>query len=340
MGPILLALVLAPSRPLLVAHVMPWFSTKARSGAWGWHWTMNKTDAEHGQLASHYKPIGGAYDSSDPAVVERQLKTMKAAGFDGVLADWYGVDDVYDYAFVHKCTKLLFDKAEKLGLKVGVVYEDQTVPNIIRQGKAKVGEEVAVVQRAMRWLEADAFKRPNYLRWRGRPVFAVFGPQAVTTDAAWSTVLGGMTSKPVFLTLHHLKFGSEGGYGWPLPQWGASRSWTELSSYYERQEAWKVSMAVAYPRFKDYYRAAGVSDGYPEIPDDNGSTFKRTLDLAVKSGSPFIQVATWNDWGEGTQIEPSVEFGFRDLVAVLGLRKKLEPGFVGSEAEIRSAWGR
>src|SRR4051812_7107193 len=27
-------------RPLILAHYMPWFESKATSGTWGWHWTM------------------------------------------------------------------------------------------------------------------------------------------------------------------------------------------------------------------------------------------------------------------------------------------------------------
>jgi len=26
----------------------------------------------------------------------------------------------------------------------------------------------------------------------------------------------------------------------------------------------------------------------------------------------MVQIATWNDWGEGTGIEPTAEFGYRD----------------------------
>lgn len=34
----------------------------------------------------------------------------------------------------------------------------------------------------------------------------------------------------------------------------------------------------------------------------------------------MVQIATWNDWGEGTGIEPTVEFGNRDLLTIQRLR--------------------
>jgi hypothetical protein len=49
-----------------------------------------------------------------------------------------------------------------------------------------------------------------------------------------------------------------------------------------------------------------------------------------------IQISTWNDWGEGTVIEPSTEFGYRDLEVVQRLRRQfIEPGFPGKPEDLR-----
>lgn len=53
-----------------------------------------------------------------------------------------------------------------------------------------------------------------------------------------------------------------------------------------------------------------------------------TLEQALRSKASLIQIATWNDWGEGTIIEPSVEFGYRDLQTTQRLRRQhIEPRF-------------
>ena len=99
-------------RKLLLAHYMPWYQAKPFSSAWGWHWTMNKfnPDAKQAgdssetakrQIASHFYPLIGPYDSADPAVLECQLLQMKLAGIDGVIVDWYGLTDLHDYAALH-----------------------------------------------------------------------------------------------------------------------------------------------------------------------------------------------------------------------------------------------
>jgi hypothetical protein len=53
----------------------------------------------------------------------------------------------------------------------------------------------------------------------------------------------------------------------------------------------------------------------------------------LKGAAPIVQLVTWNDWGEGTQIEPSREFGYRDLVATQRLRKQFWTPKVGFSPE-------
>ena len=71
---------------------MPWFSAPPISPQWGWHWTMNRYHPDqltNGQpeIASHYTPLIGLYDSSDPDVLRCQVMQMKLAGIDGIAVD-------------------------------------------------------------------------------------------------------------------------------------------------------------------------------------------------------------------------------------------------------------
>jgi hypothetical protein len=44
-----------------------------------------------------------------------------------------------------------------------------------------------------------------------------------------------------------------------------------------------------------------------------------TLSRAWTNNSALVQIITWNDFGEGTTIEPTKEYGFRDLYLVQDL---------------------
>src|SRR5262249_21247323 len=122
--------------PLVLAHYMPWFEGRPDSPSWGWHWTMNAFNPEkvtdgRRSIASHYYPLIGPYDSGSPAVLEYHLLLMKLAGIDGVIADWYGLTDHFDYAVIHRNTVALVKAAGKLGSMFAVCYEEQTGPKLV-----------------------------------------------------------------------------------------------------------------------------------------------------------------------------------------------------------------
>jgi hypothetical protein len=97
-------------------------------------------------------------------------------------------------------------------------------------------------------------------------------------------------------------------------------------------------MPVAFPRFHDIYAEARVQASWGRIPVDEGHTWVTTLRRALTSRAPRVQLATWNDWGEGTAIEPSIEFGYRDPEVVQRLRRELvERDFSGKPEDLRLA---
>lgn len=330
----------ASSKPLILAHYMPWFAAPPVSKEWGWHWTMGKLDPSQSvggrqQAASHYRPLIGLYDSGDPLAVECQVQLMKLAGIDGLLADWYGTIDHYDYAVNNRNTLLAFQKAKRAGLRFGLVYEDQTVTQLIKGGKFRAEDAVTEGAKLMGWVDRTWFHDPAYLRFDGKPLFLVFGPQYYKSDD-WTKMFAGLATKPAFFTLHHRREPAMGAYDWPLPGGGTEGCLKERAAFFDRAKGWPTFISAAYPRFHDFYKEAGIGASYGIVDDLGGKTYESTLTSAIQSGAPFVQLATWNDWGEGTVIEPSVEFGYRDLEATQRLRKRLvSPSFPYTAADLR-----
>ena len=102
------------AKPVMV-YYMPWYAAKPVTSEWGWHWTMDHFDPDkinasgEREIASWYYPLIGPYDSGDPAVLEYHVLLMRLAGIDGVIVDWYGSADYYDYATVSRHTAKLFE---------------------------------------------------------------------------------------------------------------------------------------------------------------------------------------------------------------------------------------
>ncbi len=56
----------------------------------------------------------------------------------------------------------------------------------------------------------------------------------------------------------------------------------------------------------------GTNDGktqFPVVPRDDGDTFTRGWDIAQNSNPYGIIVGTWNEYYEGTSIEPAESYG-------------------------------
>jgi len=318
---------LAVSHPLILAHYMPWFQSKPVSGQWGWHWTMNRYNPDNGELASQFHPLIGPYDSSDPDALEYQTLEMKIAGIDGVLIDWYGVKDMYDYRSNNRNTDKMTVACSKAGLKYAVVMEDAIVPGLVKAGKSTADD---YANSAITWLQSGWFQQPGYLQWHGKPLLLIFGPQYYKEPD-----LQRFFGETSLFTLLGRKDGAVGAFDWPEPQVGDEKSWKQVDLFYDRAKSWPSFIPVAYPRFEDIYKQAGIHDSYGEIKDQEGQTFQKLLDRAHRSGAPFVQIATWNDWGEGTQIEPSKEFGYRDLEVLQRDRRNDDPSFPYREDDLR-----
>jgi acetyl esterase/lipase len=288
---------------------MPWYATKDVSGAWGWHWTMNHFDPEQKKwddqrkIASHDYPLIGPYDSGDDHALECHALLMKIAGLDGVVIDWYGTSDLNDHAMNHRNTQKFIPWLKKAGLSFAVCYEDQAVKSL------KNGEDVKQAEKDLKWAEEHFFADPGYVKQDGRPVLLVFGPQHLK----WKFDL---SSKQLVFGLAHLgkENGLDGAFAWPPVTGGKSLSpeqWKkELGLIYSQKSPF---IATAFPGFKDIYQQAGVHASYGSIASRAGLTLSESLAQALESKAALIQIATWNDYGEGTMIEPTRNHGFRHL---------------------------
>lgn len=327
---------------LLLTHYMPWFMSKPHSGQWGWHWTMGHYNPDHQvkgrrDAASHYQPLIGLYDSGDPDALQCQVLLMKLAGIDGAIIDWYGSDDFLDYGINHRNTQRFISYLEKAGLKFAICWEDQTVPKLIAAKKFPESDAVTYSQRLMQWMQGDFFSSAAYVKIENRPVLLTFG-SPYYTDAQWNRIFSVLPQQPLYFTesVRRATTAAVGGFDWPLPAGGTTQALKEQDGFYIRTKDWPFYITAAFPRFRDMYAEAGVSKSWGAIEDCDGRTYQETLTRALQSKASIVQAVTWNDWGEGTQIEPSVEFGYRDLEVTQKLRRKyLQPSFAHTASDLR-----
>jgi hypothetical protein len=190
-----------------MAHYMPWYQSQPYRGYWGWHWNMNHFTPPS-TYASHYQSLFGLYDSSDPHVLASQALLMKFGGIDGVIADWYGIANFWDYGLIRDAMNKFVPYIKDANLEFSICYEDATVGNMLNNGyfnPATRAMAVAHGQQVMQWLQTNYFTDPAYTKIDvNRPVLFCFGPQFFT-DSEWTTLFSGLdpNHKPHFFPLQY-----------------------------------------------------------------------------------------------------------------------------------------
>jgi Glycosyl hydrolase family 99 len=335
----------AASKPVMV-YYMPWFTAKPYCDSWGWHWTMNHFNPDtmnasgERQIASWYYPLIGPYDSSDPALLEYHVLLMKLAGIDGVIVDWYGSANFLDYGINNQATVKLFQFTRKAGLKFSICYEDQTIQHMIDGNYLATNDAIFHAQREMLYLQTNFFSDASYLRLKGRPVLLNFGPQHFMVSSNWEDIFSVLvaTNQPAFFTEDNRLPVGMGAFSWP-PMWmsqvpgtGGVLSGAALKGYLvdfdQKAATWPAFISSAFPRFHDIYQRAGVRNYWGYLGDHHGDTLRETLSRGMTNSSAIVQVVTWNDFGEGSMVEPTQEYGYRDLGIIQDFRRQyLESGF-------------
>jgi len=329
------------NKPLIMVHYMPWFQTSSTSGYWGWHWTMNHFNPDKidqngkREIASHYYPLTGPYDSQDKDILEYHVLLMKISGIDGVLVDWYGNENYNDYGIINTSTNATFNYIKKAKLSFAIVYEDQTIKNMISSGHINSSDAINYGRNAINYLQSTWFNTESYLKIDNRPVLLNFGPQYFTNGSDWITLFSNLTVTPLFFTEDNiLSPAAAGAFPWP-PMWKSNSNGilteTDLSNYlnqfYQKSNSWSYKIGSAFPGFNDIYKEAGGSS-YGYLDSQNGVIFNSTLQYALDNNTDIIQLVTWNDYGEGTNIEPTLEYGYQYLERVQEIRKAfIDPAF-------------
>lgn len=329
-------------RPLFMAHYMPWYQTPDVSGVWGWHWTMEHFNPAAGELASHYTPLTGPYDSQDEVILEYQVLLMKLSGIDGVIVDWYGPDDFADYAAINASTLKLFDAIKRAGLRFAIMYEDRTLIAMTDAGYLTDADAVAHGTHVMEYLEETWFTDPAYVTFNGQPLLFSFGPLYFRDSNQWNSMLAEIEPTPLLVTLdNYLSFGAASSFPWPpmhlsagieLPQQSLD---DYLERFYRNARRRDFIVGTAFPGFFDIYEQAGVRSSYGFIDAKDGATFRYTLDLALQADASIIQLATWNDYGEGTTIEPTEEYGYQYLEMLQEMRGSVDASFATTPDALR-----
>ncbi len=312
--------------PLLARDPQPGgVARQVLSFYYGWygaphHW--ENVDAAAKTIGSSTNwPRLGPYDSHDPKVIDQHCRWAKDAGLTGFIATWWVQNDYHDQGL-----PLLLDSAAKHGLKVTIYYE--LAP------PAKTPTVAGAVGDLLYLLEKYG-KHPAWLQVDGKPVLFIYGRAIGQLKLpAWRQVIeqvkqrtpavfiGDRLSDEAARTFDGIHTYNPTAKTAGLAP-GQIRAWAD-QSYADvvRMAAGKISAVTIIPGYDDH--KLGRPDPRPITARHGGQTYTQLWEAALSARPDWVLITSFNEWHEGSEIEPSLQDGDR----YLKLTKKYAPKFM------------
>jgi hypothetical protein len=310
------------------AHLCTWFRTKEISGKWEmWNsdYPQNLSDPDiinfdgTRQIAANSYPLTDLYDSTDPDILDYQFSLMKLSGIDGIVVDW---DGRRLNAYRHDGLMKSLPYIEKYNLKLIICYEEwcgyeppDYYPDRSSQIQAAVDE--------MQWLCENLLDKDFYGTVNGKKPVLIFRKihdlwfnseeYAPLREILYKH--NGSLIMPAWAD-DSLKAISDGDYFWIAPFDKKHRCDTmanckkEYNAFLERcQKNGRQIFGSVYPGFDDA-PVWGWGDLPRVSPRYGTKRFEYLWEQAIEQDIDFVQLITWNDWNEGSHIEPANTFGY------------------------------
>jgi hypothetical protein len=249
------------------------------------------------------------YDSTDPFVIERQVLEAKDAGIDAFITSWTGIATPTDANF-----EKLLEIAEARNFKATIYFETDSV---IRNGDA--AEQLTYT------LNKYA-NHPAFLKWNGgKPVIFFWWPEALGDIPAWQELRQKVDPEreqiwsvdtidkaylDVFDGIHLFsggKWRADTDVAKVNAQWRA-----DIDAYNNVHGTNRIWAAGVIPGW-DESRVIPQREGAKVFPRRDGALYEETWQAAISSRPEWVTITSFNEWFEGTQIEPSVTYGTRYL---------------------------
>jgi glycoprotein endo-alpha-1,2-mannosidase len=254
----------------------PWYSTPAKDGRWA-HWYVEHDGAA--VLSTPYFPTRGLYSSSNAKVIAAQMREIAASGVGILVVSWWGFDSPE-----HERLLLVEQAAVQHGLEVAIHVEPYR-----GRTPARAAEDIAR-------LHSEHGFTDFYL-------FDADRDQA----ADWAEALEPLDGVRIF---GHTTFvgrakasGFDGLYTYDVVTW--------TGALFRRlcTQAHAVGLLCA-PSVGPGYDARLATRHEVVRLRSNGLTYDRMWKTAIRAGADLITITSYNEWQEGTQIEPArVAFG-------------------------------
>lgn len=298
------------------AHIFyyGWYGNPETDGHWK-HWNHNvilhggggENFTPPDSIGANFYPADGLYSSHSREDTARQMEQIKGAGIGVLVATWWGVGHDTD-----RSLEVLFDVAAEHGLKVCFHIEPFPGRNAVTTREAIVylldryGEHPALYKCAQAGNRPMIYLYDSYLT-PAEDWAAVFKPDGAQTIRGTKYDVAAIG---LWVKAKEARFMLEGGFDGFL-------------TYFATEGFTFGSTPANWPQLADWAKEHGqlfipsVAPGYIDTRirpwnDKNtrgreeGAYYDRMFQAALDVNPAIISITSFNEWHEGTQIEPAV----------------------------------
>ena len=263
------------------AHLQPWFG------------------------GSNHTDVG--YRSDDPNQVHSQVEDMISRGISGTIVDWFGPN-----AGISSAATLLVQKEAEAhpGFQFAIEEDSGALSSAALANGCDV---TAQLISDLQFISTQFASSPAYMRVSGKEPVFMFGVSQFFID--WSKVLPTVPANMILLF--------RGNEGLTQSFAGGAFQWIDINStdafdmqlsalnnfYTKAQAAGRPAVGAAFKGFDDSQAGFGLNR---QIHHQCGQTWLNTFAQTAKFFSAdhqleTLQIATWNDYEEGTEIESGID---------------------------------
>jgi hypothetical protein len=261
------------------AHLMPWFG-----------------DPRHMKVG---------YNSQDPAQIHRQIGDMISRGINGVVIDWYGSRDT----FTNITTLRIMKEVEQ---HPGFTFAIMVDKGAIKLSACPGCTEQQTLIEQLHYVERTFVPSHAYMRIGGRPVITNFDVE-LRFPVDWKAAAAALSTHPVLLFENAAGFTHEvtgGSYAWVRPT-TKDLGMSYMTQFYDAGLLHPNlhTVGAAYKGFDDTLASWSLQR---IMPQQCGQTWLKTF---AKANGMYnstkqldsLQLVTWNDYEEGTEIESGID---------------------------------
>jgi hypothetical protein len=277
------------SKPLVGTFYYPWYGGKDE-GYEMWKryghnpprtWDSNYLPSIQ---SAKFDPINGLYDSNNASIVKKQLGWMKHAGIQFAISSWWGQRSYTDQAFSNLIKNVMPSVDNPYpSLKWTLLYEqegynDTTISHIVND---------------LNYIKIKYAPSQYYLKINGKPAIFVYNAAHNNYDqlkglTKWKNAKD-QTGFYIVMKVDSLQKGADPNSidGWYQ---------YDPSKRYDQEQGYSASVSPGFWKFHE-----------SPLMTRNVTDFEKAVQKLAAESVHFKLIETWNEWLEGTGVEPAQE---------------------------------